>query len=139
VTVPEISSAEQIAWQHRATILLGRLLELAAKEGLPAITWTVQSAGTSLSGQVLSHPMRERRERFEAWQAAITRASGRTPDHGHEHAFSGGETRLVTGWEHLPVRLGAARDELYPTVNVTLTASVWPDDEGQEDATNAQQ
>jgi hypothetical protein len=123
--MPEISNAERIAWQRRAATLLGRLLELAANEDLPSITWTVQAAGSSLSGQVLSHPASARRERFGAWQAAITRASGRAPDHAHEHKFSSGETRLVTGWEHLPVRLGASRDEFYPTVNVTLAASIW--------------
>lgn len=126
--MPDITTAEQIAWQRRTAILLTRLLELAAKEKLPLITWTVQTGGASLSGQVLSHPGTARREPFEAWKAAITRASGRTPDHGREHEFGPWERRLVAGWDHLPVRLGAARNELYPTVNVTLTASIWPDE-----------
>ena len=111
----EISNAEKITWQRQAATLLGRLLELAAKKDLPPITWTVQDRGSfSLSGQVPSHPGTARRERFETWQAAITRASGRTPDHGHEHAFSGGETRLVTGWDHLPVKLGREAGRAVP-------------------------
>jgi len=126
--MPDISNAERIAWQRRATILLGRLLELAAKDGLPAITWTVQDAGASLSGQVLSHPGTGRRERFETWRDAITRASGQDPDHAHEYNSGTGETRLVTGWDHLPVKLGASRDQLYPAVNVTLAASIWADE-----------
>lgn len=127
--MPEISSTQRIAWQRQSATLLGRLLELAAKKDLPPITWTVQTGGASLSGQVLSHPGAQRRERFDAWKAAITQASGRSPDHAHEHKFSGGETRLVTGWRHLPVKLGAKRDELYPTVGVTLAASIWPDED----------
>lgn len=129
------TTSEQIRWQRQAHALLGRLLELAAKQDLPPITWTVQTGGSSLSGDALGHPGTERRQRFEAWRAAITQASGRSPDHSHEHTSSSGETRLVTGWRHLPVKLGAKRDELYPTVNVTLAASVWADDEDQEDAT----
>ena len=129
----DISSAERIASQRRAHALLGRLLELAAKDDLPAITWTIQTGGASLSGQVLSHPGTERRERFEAWRDAITRASGQDPDHAREHGTGTGETRLVTGWDHLPVKLGASRDQLYPTVNVTLAASIWADGDESED------
>lgn len=130
--MPDISSAERIAWQRRATTLLARLLELAADQALPAITWTVQATGASLSGESRATPHALRREHFGAWKTAITAASGHEPDHGHEHRFSGGETRLVTGWRHLPVKLGAKRGELYPTVNVTLAASIWADDEDQE-------
>lgn len=37
--------AEQIAWQRRAAVALGTILERAAAEGLPPIAWTVATAG----------------------------------------------------------------------------------------------
>jgi hypothetical protein len=128
--------AEQITWQRQAAALLGKLLELAAKQGLPPINWTVQSAGASLVGEVLTHPDAERRGRFDAWKAAITSASGRTPDMDAEHSFGTGgvETRLTAAWERLPVTL-ADDAKLRPSARLALVASIWPDDEdeaGQE-------
>jgi hypothetical protein len=43
---------------HRQLALLGKRLEFAAQESLPPIAWTVQSAGASLTGQVLSRRTR---------------------------------------------------------------------------------
>lgn len=125
----DISSAERIVWQRQACALLASLLTVAAKDRLPAINWTVTGAGASLHGECLARPPALRREHFAAWKAAITAASGRAPETDREHEFSSGETRLVAGWEHLPVRLGAPAGQLYPSVTVTLTASIWPDDE----------
>src|SRR5258708_8848552 len=99
------AEGDQIRWQRQAAALLGKLLELAAREGLPPIAWTVQTAGASVVGQVLSHPGAQRREHLNAWKAAITAASGKVPDHDHEHTFGGGETRLTVSWQHPPVPL----------------------------------
>lgn len=129
--MPDITNAERIVWQRQACALLASLLTLAAKDGLPAINWTVTGAGASLHGEVLARPPALRREHFAAWKAAITVASGRAPETDREHEFGSGETRLVAGWEHLPVRLGAAAAELYPSATVTLTASIWPDEENE--------
>ena len=73
-------NAEQIRWQRQAAALLGHLLELAAKNGLPPVTWTVQSAGASLVGQMLAHPYAQRRDHFTAWRDAIAAAAGLAPD-----------------------------------------------------------
>jgi|HubBroStandDraft_6_1064221.scaffolds.fasta_scaffold00231_17 hypothetical protein len=121
--------AEQIRWQRQAAALLGKFLELAAKNNLPPINWMVQSAGASLVGEVLSHPDTQRRERFDAWKAAIAAASGRTPDQDTEHSLgtSGAETRLTVAWERLPVTL-TDDGKLRPGARVALVASIWPDD-----------
>jgi hypothetical protein len=123
-----VSRGEQIRWQRQAATLLGKLLELAARQGLPAIAWTVQSAGASLVGQVLSHPDASRREHLSAWKAAITAASGKAPDHDHEHGSTEAETRLLTSWERLPVGL-APVSKPYPSAGVALVASIWLDDD----------
>lgn len=129
--MPDISNAERIVWQRQACTLLAQLLKLAAKDGLPAINWTVTDVTASLHGESLARPHSLRREQFAAWKAAITVASGRDPDWDREHEFSSGETRLAAGWRRLPVRLGAPADQLYPSATVALTASIWPDDEDE--------
>ena len=134
-----ITRAEQIAWQRPDAALLAKLLELAGREGLPAITWTVQSAGASVAGQVLSHPDAQRREAFNAWRAAITSAAGRAPEADREVATQGGETRLVAAWEHLPIGL-TLDSKRYPVrAGVTLTASIWPGADDDDDLTQAGQ
>lgn len=117
---------DQVRWQRQAAALLGRLLELAALEGLPPVAWTVQTAGASVLGQVLSHPDAQRSEHLNAWKTAITAASGKIPDDDHEHTFDGGETRLTVSWQHLPVGL-APGARTSPTAGVALVASIWPD------------
>ena len=77
-------------------------------------------------------PDSKRRGEFRAWLDAITVASGAFPDRDRQHDLSGGETRLVAHWAHLPVRLGQ-EGARHPSVRVTLTASIWPgleEDEG---------
>lgn len=117
----DVTTAEQIAWQRRSAILLGRLLELAARESLPPIAWTVQTAGAALAGQVRTYPASECRAHFGAWKSAIAAASGQHPDHDSEHE-SGGTTRLLAGWERMPVTL--AGRALPPRVHVTLSAAI---------------
>lgn len=129
----QISNAERIGWQRQAAALLGKLLDLAQREGLPPVAWTVQSAGASLVGPMLGHPDARRREEFGAWTAAITAASGKAPGHDNEHTSGGseGETRLTAAWEYLPG--GLPRDskrqpgERRPGARVALVASIWSD------------
>jgi hypothetical protein len=60
-------NAEQIRWQRQAAALLGKLLELAAKNSLPPINWTVVNAGTTLHGECIAYPSHPlRREYFTA-------------------------------------------------------------------------
>jgi hypothetical protein len=126
-----VTDREGIAWQRRAATLLERLLALGAKEGLPVISWTVTAAGSALHGEVLTHPHSARRADLAAWRGAITLASGAGPDN-KEHTFASGETRLVANWRRVPVTL-APREGGRPGVHVTLTASVWPDEEENHD------
>jgi hypothetical protein len=44
-TTPRITTAEQIRWQRDAAGVLAKLLELAAKRGLPAIDRSVRHTG----------------------------------------------------------------------------------------------
>jgi hypothetical protein len=66
-------------WQRHTATLLGKILELAANECLPAINWTVANAGATLHGECIV-PHAVRREYFTAWREAITSASGADPD-----------------------------------------------------------
>lgn len=124
--------SEQIAWQRVATALLGKLLELAAKEHLPAINWTVVNAGATLHGDCIAYPSHPlRRAYFTAWRDAIAAAAGQAPEIDAEHTTGAGEIRLVARWEWLHVTLtaGKRRD---PAAHVTLTASIWPDEEDDQ-------
>lgn len=122
----DITGAERIRWQRQAASLLTQFLERAAKEGLPVIAWTVGAYGAVLAGECLALPHAQRREHFDAWKAAIT-ALGGAPAADREAAAGGGQTRLVAGWQQVQIRPGSA----YPAVQVTLTASIWPDDEDE--------
>lgn len=119
-TADRARNAEQIRWQRQAHAVLGRLLELAAEQDLPVITWIAQSEGASVVGECLAHPEAYRREHFTAWRAAITSATGCVPEIDREHGTGNGETRLVARWDWLPLGRGA---------HVTLTASIQPDEE----------
>ena len=122
-----ITAGEQTRLQRQAVGLLDTLLEMAAREDLPAVTWTVGRAGASLVGDVFAHPYTRRREDWNAWKAAITSASGSVPDHEHATGETGGEIRLTASWEHLPV--GLTRDSSpYPSAAVALVATIWPDE-----------
>jgi hypothetical protein len=122
--------SEQIAWQRVATTLLGKLLELAAKEALPPINWTVVNAGATLHGECIAYPAEPlRRDYFTAWRDAIAAAAGTAPDADKETTTAAGEIRLLAHWDWVSVALTAGRRS-DPAAHVTLTASIWPDDEG---------
>jgi hypothetical protein len=89
-------NAEQARWQRLAAALLGKLLELAAKEHLPAINWTVVNAGATLHGDCIAYPSQPlRREYFTAWRDAITAATG--AGSGHQRRDHDGSWRDQTG------------------------------------------
>ena len=125
--MPDITSAEQITWQRQAHALLGRLLELAAKDSLPAVTWTVVPAGAGLAAACQGYPVSDRRGDFTAWRGVLAGLAS-TPGTDRETTTAAGETRLVAQWERVPVRPGHP-ERVYPTVRVTLAASIWPDDD----------
>ena len=124
----EITDAERIRWQMQAASLLAKLLDRAAKDGLPAIAWTVTPAGSGLNGTCQELPYAIRGEHFEAWLAAISALAGQEPEHDRETTTPAGETRRVVQWNAIPLRPGTR----YPAVRVTLTASIWPDDDEEE-------
>ena len=110
---------------------MGKILEMAAKKGLPPIAWTVQTVGATLAGQVLTYQAADCRAHFAAWRSAIIAASGQAPDHGREHAL-GDATRLMAGWERVPVTL-APSGGLPPRVHVTLSATLSAPHDPEED------
>jgi hypothetical protein len=67
----EITNRERINWQLRTTRVLGDLLTLAGRDGLPPIAWTVGNAGANLVGRCLDTAAARRIAAFEAWTAAI--------------------------------------------------------------------
>jgi hypothetical protein len=119
--------SEQIAWQRVATTLLGKLLELAAKEHLPPINWTVVNVGATLHGECIAYPAEPlRRDYFTSWRDAITAATGTAPDSDRETTTPGGEVRLMAHWDWVAIPLTSGRRD--PAAHVTLTASFWPDE-----------
>jgi hypothetical protein len=128
----DITDAERLAWQRRAASCLTELLKLAAKEHLPPVAWTV-APRLSVVAEFRNASSAAREEALEAWKLAIIKASGRPPETDAAHTFAGGETRLTVRWQYLPVRLVPAEGP-GPAVNVTLVASIFPDEE-EPDAT----
>jgi hypothetical protein len=47
--------AGQIAWQRQAAALPGNLRDLAAKEKLPPVNWTVLNTGATLHGECVAY------------------------------------------------------------------------------------
>src|ERR1022692_2694876 len=129
-----ITDAEQIRWQRDATAVLGKLLELAAKRGLPVISWTVAPAGARLVGHCYRHPDEDRRADFTAWRQALGE-----PDTEREDTDRSGTVHLVAVWD----RGGSAGKGLRPLLSdrdgyqraaVTLAADILPDLEDDDDA-----
>lgn len=135
-TTDRIGNGERITWQRQAAMLLGKLLELAAKQNLPPVNWTVVNAGATLHAECIAYPHLQRGEHLAAWREAIA-AKTWTPDTDREHApTASGEIRLLVMWERLPIDLNPKWRDLRPgsrapSVRVVLTASIWPDDEDE--------
>jgi hypothetical protein len=131
MTHTPITGAEQTAWQRQAVTVLGRLLELAAREGLPPIGWTVSYAGAQLTGQ--APPTAGPAARLAGWTA--WRDALGEPDKEQEHQILG-STRLVAmwnrgrGWDGRRPLL--SDDDGYQMITLVLTADIYADDEDQE-------
>ena len=108
MTASTITDAEQIRWQRDAAGVLTKLLELAARRGLPAVSWTVADAGARLVGQCYRHPTEARRADFAAWREALGE-----PDTERENTTSGGVVHLVAVWD----RGGSAGKGLRPLLS----------------------
>jgi hypothetical protein len=130
-----ITDAERIRWQRDAVAVLGKLLELAAKRGLPVIGWSVHHAGAGLGGECLALPYERRRADFAAWREALG-----VPDTEREDTDRSGIVRMVAVWD----RGGSAGKGLRPLLSdrdgyqragVVLTANILPDLEDEDDAT----
>jgi hypothetical protein len=121
------TDAEQIRWQRDAVAVLGKLLELAARRGLPVISWTVDHAGARLVGHCYRRPAERRRADYIAWREALG-----DPDTEHESTTSSGIVRMVAVWN----RGGSAGKGLRPLLSdrdgyqragVTLSADIIPE------------
>jgi hypothetical protein len=124
---PRITNAEQIRWQRDAATVLGKLLELAAKRGLPVISWTVAHAGARLVGHCYRQPAEARRADFAAWREALGE-----PDTEREDTDRSGTVHMVAVWD----RGGSAGKGLRPLLSdrdgyqragVVLSADILPD------------
>jgi hypothetical protein len=111
-----ISPAGQIASQRRAVAVLGKLLERAAVEDLPPVTWTVASAGAVLVGRFDAVQMEQRCDDFNAWRIAVGTWANRGADVRRDHADRAGTVRLVDQWDR------------FEGVTVTLAADIYADD-----------
>lgn len=98
-------------WQRRAAAELTAIL--AAHQELPAIAWTVASAGCTLAGQVNAlAPSGQVRATFASWRAALGLDS-----EVREHLSSGGTVYLHAMAERrrVRVRLTATVSDHEPT------------------------
>jgi hypothetical protein len=71
VTFGPITDREQLGWQRRAVRVLAGLLELAARDGLPPVAWTVADAGAGLVARCFAPDPARRRADFDAWCAVL--------------------------------------------------------------------
>jgi hypothetical protein len=112
VTHSGVSQGERAAGQRRAARELAAILD--THPHLPAIAWTVATAGSMLAGQVNGQvPAGQVRQAFEAWQAALMLAD---------------DSELASG----PALYLRARGRRH-RVQIALAATVF-DDEDREQA-----
>ena len=112
------SSAHQISRQRHAVTVLGRLLERASTGGLPVISWTVGTAGASVTGRC-DRPSgaAERRADYGTWRAELTAWAGSPPDTDRESPAGSGAVYLAAQW-------GWAAE-----ARVVLAADIYPDED----------
>jgi hypothetical protein len=135
MTHTPIRDAEQLRWQRDAVAVLGKLLELAARRGLPVIAWRLAPAGAQLAGECHCYPVAARRAEFAAWRDALGE-----PDKEYEHtSSSGGAVRLTAVWD----RGGSAGKGLRPLLSdrdgyqrasVVLVADIYAADDDDQEA-----
>jgi hypothetical protein len=102
----------------------------------PPLAATMASAGRELAGATLHGEciayswQPPRREYVTGWRDAISAATGMAPGIDNETAGPDGEVRLAARREWVSVALAAGRRS-DPSAHVTLTARIWPDDDGE--------
>jgi hypothetical protein len=90
--------------------VLGQLLELASRQGLPAIEWTISATGWRLLGRCTgAGTPAQRRADFRAWQSAL--------DAEVSEAAASREVTRLTAW--------AERDD--GLVTITIVADLYDD------------
>jgi hypothetical protein len=133
---PRIANTERLRWQRDAAAILAKLLELAARRGLPVISWTVADTGARLVGHCYSHPAEGRRADFTAWRDALGE-----PDTDREHTASDGTVRLVAVWDRggsggKGLRPLLSDKDGYQRAGVVLSAEILPDSDDEDSATD---
>lgn len=101
-----VTAAEQAGWQRRAAAELVIMLDV--HRDLPVITWTIGSAGTTLSGRVNGPGGEQVAAVFHRWRSALDLA-----EHSQTSCGSGACYLRAVAW----------RDR----VRVALTATVYDD------------
>jgi len=106
-------SGQQMAGQLRAARVLTGLLERGAREGLPALEWTISHTGAQVTGRCYAQPGAARRAALAAWAAALGIRLGE--DHHHD-------SRMTT-------ITGTAKPERtrHGSAAITLTGDIWED------------
>ena len=108
---------EQVTWQRQALAVLDALLAQSVKSGLPALSWTIGSAGVNLVGRSDAHPEAGRRAELQAWADSLDIEL-------REHRHQSG---MITLTAH------AKQKQFGKTwATITLAADLWDDDEGQD-------
>ena len=108
------ADADQLRWQLRAHTLLGQLLGLSGAASLPAISWTVGSAGCVLIGARVGGAAA--RAEWDRWDAELRKQFGE-PATDRAYADSEGCLRLTACWQ------------TPPGVQLVLRADILPDEE----------
>jgi hypothetical protein len=103
-------SAERGGAQGWAYRVLGQLFEVATRQNLPTIEWTISASGWRLLGRCTgAGTPAQRRADFEAWRAAL--------DADVSEAAASREVTRLTGW--------AERDD--GLVTITIVADLYDD------------
>ena len=108
-----ISDPERIRWQRQAVTILSHLLDRAATEHLPVLSWTIGDAGATLAGRSHAIPDADRGPAIQAWAAALGLD---VREHSH-----GGMTTLTAHGKQMSLAGTWA--------SVTVTADVWDDED----------
>ena len=111
------AAAEQVRWQRQACRVLAGLLEMAARDNLPVLGWSVGSAGVNLVGRSVAHPQPARRDAIAAWAKALGIETG-------EHR--GSASAVITGSSR-------QMDTPWGWCTISLTADIY-DEAGEDDS-----
>jgi len=83
-----IADAERLGWQRRAARLLAELLELALRDGLPVMRWTVSDAASLVAAPVALE-VGQRRTDWEVWRRVVgARMTAEVPTNGRSQLYA---------------------------------------------------